>query len=233
MIQNNDFVEITYTGSLKDDGTIFDTTNETLAKDQEIHNEKMEYGPVVICVGKEQVLGGLDKSLPGKEVNKEYSIDLAPEDAFGKKDSKMIQLIPTNKFVKENIAPQPGLQVNIDGIMGTIKTVSGGRTLVDFNHPLSGKEVVYTFTANKIITDAGEKLKSYVKMKLNVSDVTATVSEKKGTVLLPTELPTELTGVLTKELVEAIPEVKEVVFEKKTEEKLNRKKKEDSVNATQ
>ncbi|MCH8980513.1 hypothetical protein IH922_00675 [candidate division KSB1 bacterium] len=50
------------------------------------------------------------------------------------------------------------MQINIDGMMGIIKTAGGGRCLVDFNHPLSGKEVTYTIKVNKIITDDKEKL---------------------------------------------------------------------------
>ncbi|EFK97351.1 peptidylprolyl isomerase FKBP-type, partial [sediment metagenome] len=45
--------------------------------------------------------------------------------------------------LKDSIRPMPGLPVNIDGMYGIIRTVAGGRVIVDFNHPLSGKEIVY------------------------------------------------------------------------------------------
>ena len=141
-IKKHDFVEIEYTGKLKEDNIIFDTTDEKTAKENNLHSNT-DYGPVIICVGEEQILKGLDKNIEGKEIGKEYNVDIKPEDAFGSKNAKLIQLIPTSKFKQQKIQPMPGMQLNIDGVVGTVKTVSGGRTLVDFNHPLAGKELLY------------------------------------------------------------------------------------------
>ena len=54
-------------------------------------------------------------------------------------------------FKKQNIIPYLGLQVNIDGILGIIRTVTPGRAIIDFNHPLSGKNLIYK-RANKWIS---------------------------------------------------------------------------------
>ncbi|GAG16317.1 unnamed protein product, partial [marine sediment metagenome] len=172
-IKKKDFVEIEYTGKLKEENIIFDTTDEKIAKENKLHNH--DYGPVTICVGEEQLLKGLDKNIEGKETGKEYDFDINPEDAFGKKNAKLIQLIPTNKFKQQKIQPMPGMQLNIDGVVGTVKTVSGGRTLVDFNHPLSGKELSYKIKINKKITDDKEKLSSYLKLSLGTKDFEAEI----------------------------------------------------------
>jgi len=140
-IKQKDFIEIDYTGKVKEDNVIFDTTDEKAAKENDIHNEEMTYGPVIICVGEKHVIKGLDDWIAGKEIG-EYDVDLKPEDAFGKKDAKLLKLIPTNVFLKQQISPMPGLQVNMDGVVGTIRSVSGGRIFVDFNHPLDRKSVV-------------------------------------------------------------------------------------------
>ena len=217
-IKKNDFVEVTYTGTIKEGGIIFDTTDGALAKEQGIHNENMEYGPVVVCVGKEQVIKGLDKSLEGKEPNQEYEVQISPEDAFGKKDAKKIQLIPTNKFLKENIQPVPGLQVSVDNAFGTIKTVSGGRTLVDFNHPLAGKDIVYKVKINKLVDDQNEQIKALVKMKLNMSDIKAEVKENSAVITAPIEFPKEVQSELKKEIKEVV-KVKDIKFTTKKEPK--------------
>src|SRR3989338_7882631 len=147
-IKKYDFVEIEYTGKLREDGAIFDTTDEKVAKEHNLHSHS-DYGPVVICVGEEQLLKGIDKSLEGKGIGDEYDADIRPEDAFGSKDARLIQLIPTNKFKQQKIQPMQGMQLNIDGMLGIVKTVSGGRTLVDFNHPLAGKELSYKIKINR------------------------------------------------------------------------------------
>ena len=143
MIKKNDFIEIEYTGKTKDEQMVFDTTDEKLAKEEEIFQKGAQYGSAVICIGQGQIIEGLDNKLVDKEEGKDYTIDLQPEEAFGKKSAKLIQLVPTRKFKESEVMPQPGLQVQIDGMNGIIKTVSGGRTLVDFNHPLSGKIIEY------------------------------------------------------------------------------------------
>jgi len=228
-IKKKDFIEVEYTGKLKEDNLVFDTTNENLAKQSGIHGENMQYGPIVICVGEKQLLPGLDQELEGKETEKEYKIELSPENAFGKKDAKLIQLIQTSKFHKQNIQPMPGLQVNIDGVMGMIKTVSGGRTLVDFNHPLSGKDIVYDIKINKIVTDNKKKLESFLNISLN-QEVKAEIKEDKAKITVKTEIPKEAQEQLNKKVSELIPSIKKLEFEiAKKEEKKDTKKPDNKV----
>src|SRR3989344_8057829 len=209
-ISKKDFVEIEYTGKVKEDNMVFDTTYEKIAKENHMHGH--DFGPAVICIGEEHVLRGIDKQLEGKETGKEYSIEIKPEDAFGSKNAKLIQLMPTNKFKQQNIQPMPGLQVNIDGIAGTIKTVSGGRTLVDFNHPLAGKELVYHVKVNKKITDDKEKLAGYVKLSLGTKDFSVEIKETDAKITLKTDIPPEAKDEIGRKLKELIPSIKKVEF---------------------
>lgn len=214
-IKNKDFVEIEYTGKIKNDNTVFDTTDEKIAKENEIHNEKMTYGPVVICVGENQVLAGLDKAIEGNEVGKDYSIELIAEEAFGKKDAKLIQLIQTSKFLKQNIQVVPGLQVNIDGMMGLVKTVSGGRTLVDFNHPLSGKDLVYDIKLKKLVIEDIDKLKGYLKMQLGADEIDIKIENNEAKVQLKQEIPEEAKKKLGEKVKELIPNITKLDIIKK------------------
>jgi FKBP-type peptidyl-prolyl cis-trans isomerase SlyD len=215
-IKKKDFVEIEYTGSTKD-GEVFDTTREKEAKEQGIHEEKMEYGPVVVCVGENQILPGLDKSLEGKESGKEYTVELKAEEAFGKKDAKLIQLVQTSKFLKQNIQPVPGLQVNIDGTMATIKTVSGGRTLLDFNHPLAGKDITYKLKINNIVEDKAKQIRSYLKLSLGMEDADVELKDGKAAINIKKDIPKEIKEKL-KEKIKELIDVK-IEFAVKQEDK--------------
>ena len=62
-LKKTDFVEIEYTAST--DNQVFDTTDEKLAKENDL--EGSSYGPITICIGEGLVLPGLDKALEGKE----------------------------------------------------------------------------------------------------------------------------------------------------------------------
>lgn len=192
-VKKNDFIEVTYTGKLKDDGSVFDTTDEKTAKDSHLYKEGAEYGPIIICVGEKHVLKGLDEFLIGKDAGN-YTIDLKPEDAFGKKNTKLIQLIPSKKFTEHGIKPAPGLSVNVDGNVGLVKAVSGGRILVDFNHPLSGKGLVYEMVIKRIVTDMKEQVQSLLDLILSIRKGEAEISIAEGscTVKIKKKLPKEV-----------------------------------------
>ena len=218
IVSKKDFIEIEYTGKLKEENIVFDTTYEKVAKENNL-DLHTGYEPVVVCIGEEQLLKGLDKNLEGKEIGKEYNIDLQPEDAFGRKNAKLIQLIPLNKFKQQNIQPMPGMQLNIDGVVGTVKTVSGGRTMVDFNHPLSGKELVYQVKINKKVTDDKEKLQGYLKLSLGTKDFETEITNNDSKITLKKEIPKEAQETLSKKITELIPNIKKVEFTVNNKEK--------------
>jgi len=192
-VKKNDFIEIEYTGKLKEDGAVFDTTDKKAAQDNHLYREDAEYGPIIICVGEKHVLKGLDEFLIGKEPGS-YNIELKPEDAFGKKNPKLIQLIPSKKFTEHDIKPMVGLSVNVDGAVGFIKAVSGGRVLVDFNHPLSGKELVYGIKVLRVVNDKKEQVQSLLSLILSAGKEEADIKVKDNacTVKLKKKFPEEV-----------------------------------------
>ena len=197
-IKKKDFVELDFTGRLKDTNEVFDSTDVKTAKDAQIFSEKAEYTPVVICIGESHILKGIDEFLEGKELG-DYKLELPAEQAFGKKKAELMKMIPTSKFTEQKIKPVPGLRLNIDNHVGIVKTVSGGRSVVDFNHPLSGHDIIYELKVKKIITDKKVKLESLLKVLLGAK-VPVEVKENQATVTFPTELPDEIKKKLTEKL---------------------------------
>ncbi|HLC32663.1 MAG TPA: peptidylprolyl isomerase [Candidatus Nanoarchaeia archaeon] len=195
-IKKKDFIELDYTGRLKDTGEVFDTTDEKTAKDAKIFSKDAEYKPIVICVGESHILPGIDEFVEGKEMGK-FTVSLAPEKAFGKKDSTMIKMIPTSKFEEQGIKPIPQLRLNIDGMVGMIKSVSSGRTVVDFNHPLAGKEVTYELKLNKIVTDNTIQLGAILKVILGMRNPKIALDGNKATIEIP-QLPPPILAELAK-----------------------------------
>lgn len=214
-------MELEYTGKVKETGQVFDTTDEKLAKEAGVFNERAEYKPIVICIGENHILKGIDEFLVGKDVG-EHKVDLPAELAFGKKNPEFIRMIPVNKFTEHKINPVPGLNVNVDGAVGVVKTVSGGRCIVDFNHPLASQEVSYELKVNKVVTDKQVQLDALVKLILGVQ-AKVEVKEKKGTITLPAKLPDTVEVELAKKLGELtgleVSFVEEKAETKSTEEK--------------
>ncbi len=211
-IKAKDFVEIEYTGKIVDLNQAFDTTYEETAKKENIHNKNMDYGPVIVCIGEKHLLPGLDRKLEGKETGKEYKIRLLPEEGFGKKSAKLLKLVPAKVFKQQQIQPMPGLEINVDGNPGRIMSVSGGRIIVDFNHPLAGKELEYEIKVNKVEKDKKAKLMALLKIELNAKD--AKVEEKDGKISIKKEFPKQIEDEAKKRIKSLIPEIKEIEFKK-------------------
>lgn len=212
VVKRHDFVEIEYTGRLKEDGTIFDTTDEKVAKQNNSYDKNADYSPAVICVGENSIMKALEEQLVGKETGKEYTFEIGAENAFGRKDAKLIQMISLGKFRQQNIQPIPGLQLNIDGVFGIVKTVSGGRCLVDFNHPLAGKDIIYNVSIKRIVDDNKEKLGSLLKTHLNIRDAGIELKEDAAHITSGRNMPKEAREEFGK-LAERLIGIKNVEFE--------------------
>ncbi len=199
-IKKHDFVEVEYTGQLKDSNEVFDTTDEKTAKEAQIFSPKAEYKPIVICIGEAHILHGLDEFIEGKELGK-YNVELVSEKAFGKKDASLLKIIPTSKFAEQGIRPITNLRLNIDGMVGIVKSVSSGRTVVDFNHPLAGRDVIYDIKLNKIVTDKKTQLSSILRVLLGMRDPEVELAGNKAKIQIP-ELPKQILDELAKKLKE-------------------------------
>lgn len=155
-ITKNDFIEIEFTGKITNTDEIFDTNIKVDAKKANLDTKNIK--PFVLSVGHKMLPKGFDDDLINKEIEKNYTINIKPEDAFGKRNPQIIRMIPTKLFHEQKIDPQKGMQLNLDGQLVKILSSDRGRTLVDFNNPLAGKPVTYKYKINKIITDQNEKI---------------------------------------------------------------------------
>ncbi len=159
--KKNDFIELEFLGRNLINREVFDTN--ILHEAKKINPDIKETKPLIICISKGMVVKGLDESLESKEIGKKYTIKLSPDKAFGKRDPKLIRLIPMKMFTDQKILPQPGMTLALDNNLVRVASVSGGRVLVDFNNPLAGKDVEYDFTIKKQVHDIKEKIESVQK----------------------------------------------------------------------
>ena len=180
-VSKGDFIEVEYTGRLKEEKLVFDTTDEAIAKESGIHSPNMNYGSVIICLGEGQLIQGLEEDLEGKETENEYTIELSPEKAFGSRNSKLIQMIPIKIFKEHKINPVAGAMFNFDGKIAKILAVSGGRTIVDFNNPLAGKTVIYDIKVLRKIEDLNKKTKALIEF-FTKKDFKFEIKDKKLTI---------------------------------------------------
>jgi len=156
-LKKGNFIEIEFTGKVKD-GEIFDSN---IKEDLKNANLNFEPKPFIFCLGEKMFLDGIDNFLIGKKIG-DYEIELSPENAFGKRDSSLVNIISARVFKENKLNPIPGMMFNLDGRAVKILSVSGGRITVDFNNPLSGKDVVYKIKVLRKVDDINEKAKALI-----------------------------------------------------------------------
>lgn len=163
-IENGDFVRLNFTGKIKENDDVFDTTYEDVAKDAGIYVEEKTYKAIPIVVGGNHILPAIEEAIEGLEAGDSKTIEIESENAFGKRNAGLIQLIPMKEFKKQGMTPVPGMQISSNGQTGKILTVNGGRVKVDFNHELAGKDLVYDVEVVEVIEDDEEKIKSMIEL---------------------------------------------------------------------
>ena len=156
-LQNKDFIEIEFTAKIKD-GELFDSNRKA---DLEKAGMQGNPKPMILSLGQGMFLKGAEDFLIGKDIGK-HTIELTPENAFGKRDPKLIRMVPLKEFKHQQVMPVQGQVFNFDGKLAKVLTVSGGRVMVDFNNPLSGKDVVYDIEVFKKVEDLNVKIEALI-----------------------------------------------------------------------
>lgn len=154
-VKNGDFIRIEYTEMVE--GQVIATTDKDVATEKGIFSEDAQYGPHLIVVGAGQLVKGYEDDLIGKEIGYSGTVEIAPENAFGLRDPKLVEIVPINRFKEQK--PVPGMRVGVENKVGTVTRVIGRKVNVDFNHPLAGRTIVYDYKIVENIDDQLEKLK--------------------------------------------------------------------------
>jgi len=145
-MKKGDFIRLKYSGKIKG-----------ADKDLDVRDN----APVIVGVG--NIMKGVDEALLEMNVGDKKTIEVPPEKGFGKRDPKMIKLVPLSEFKRHGQKPRVGMKFNANGVMATVIAVSGGRVKVDFNHPLAGKTLIYNLEIKSKIENLEDKIKAILE----------------------------------------------------------------------
>jgi peptidylprolyl isomerase len=169
-ISRGDFVLVEYTLTVKDTGEIIDTTSEDLARAKGIYSERERYGPRLVVVGEGRLIKGLEEALEGRNEGDEFEITIPPEKAYGRRDPSKVRILPRRLFERQGVVPEPGRIVEINGQHAVIRQVTGGRVIVDFNHPLAGKTLHAKIRVVKVLRTVEDKIKHLILRRVRLSE---------------------------------------------------------------
>jgi len=214
-MKKGDFIKIEFVGTVSATGEIFDLTSEELAKKEGIHNPEQKYGPVLIIVGANIMVPGVEKQVEQMNVGEEREFDVKPSEGFGHRKPEMMRIISITKFFKEKMNPVPGMFVNIDGMQAKVQAVSGGRVRVDFNHPLASRELHYKIKIVATVDEPLERTKEIaehfkIKCETELTEGVLTIKTEK-------KMPQVVEKILEGWIKEWVKEIKEIKFATKEE----------------
>lgn len=169
-IKAGDVVIAEFDAWIQDSNELFDTTSESVAKENDIYNEKVKYGSQPLIVGKGRLFAGLDESMLKAEIGKDYEVVIPPEKGAGLRDAKLVELHPVREFLKQEIEPRVGLEVSVKGKPAYITAVTAGRVRVDFNNRLAGRTLKYKYKIVEKPTKPVDIAKLLLKMSYGTSD---------------------------------------------------------------
>lgn len=139
-IENGDIISVDYVGKLED-GTLFDTSVKEAAIEAGIYNQRRDYKPLTFTVGAGQMIKGFDEGVVGMRVGEEKTLTIPPEEAYGEYREELTREIPVNAV---DFTPEVGMKLITDsGLTGTITEVSENNFVVNFNHELAGKTLIF------------------------------------------------------------------------------------------
>jgi len=126
MAKDGDKVAIHFTGSLEDK-TVFDTS-----EDRE---------PLEFTLGDKNLIPGMTNGVRGMKVGESKTITIPPEEAYGPYDEKLLHEVPIKNL-------PPGVTVgtpvrNPQGNMELVKEIKGEIAILDENHILAGKTLIF------------------------------------------------------------------------------------------
>lgn len=132
-VKANDTVKVHYTGKLAD-GQVFDSS--------------VERGePIEFTMGQGQLIPGFENGLIDMEVNEKKTINIPKEEAYGEPREELVQEVEKSQLPEE-IKPEVGMGLVSKSPDGqemnlVVKDVKDETIVVDGNHPLAGKDLIF------------------------------------------------------------------------------------------
>jgi peptidylprolyl isomerase len=125
------------------------------SEDGEVINRTRSEEPLQFTIGKGQMIAGFEEAILGMEEGEEKKSTVPMEKAFGPRTEDNIVVVEKEKL-PEHIPMEVGKQLQIqsaDGITAQVRIadVSANLVTLDANHPLAGKNLIFSIKLLEIV----------------------------------------------------------------------------------
>lgn len=139
LAKQGDMVQVHYTGRLND-GTVFDSSEQR--------------DPLQFELGARQMIPGFEKAVFGMAVGDKKTVEIPAGEAYGESSPEMIIHFPRTE-VPQDMSPFPGMELMLTTQQGQqvpakVIEVTDEEIVLDANHPLAGKDLIFDITLVQI-----------------------------------------------------------------------------------
>jgi FKBP-type peptidyl-prolyl cis-trans isomerase 2 len=125
------------------------TLEYTLAlQDRTVVESNVGKEPISYTQGNSEVLPGLEKALAGLKAGDKKHVTLSADEAYGSYDEKKKVTV-----TKEQVPPEAKVGTRLrspNGMEAKVVAIDGNAIVVDTNHPLAGKSLVFDINVLKV-----------------------------------------------------------------------------------
>jgi FKBP-type peptidyl-prolyl cis-trans isomerase SlpA len=123
-------------------------------QDGEVIDSNFERDPATFVVGDGNLLPGFEKAIFGLTEGDKKTLTISPEQGFGQRNPNNMQEFPRSEF-SSDIELREGLVLSFSDaqkteLPGVVSHFDEDVVIVDFNHPLAGRDIVFDVAILKI-----------------------------------------------------------------------------------
>jgi len=128
--------------------------------------------PLVFMFGKGQIIPGLENGIANMQIGDKAEVLVKSEDAYGPHNPDANQEVPKDQFA--GIELEEGMTLYGQGEDGStvqviVKEIGTDTVIIDFNHPLAGKDLLFNVTINNVRDASTEEMMTGIPAE-NVQD---------------------------------------------------------------
>jgi FKBP-type peptidyl-prolyl cis-trans isomerase SlyD len=129
--------------------------------------------PLVFLFGKGQIIPGLEEGIKNMQIGEKADVLVKAKDAYGEYNEDATQEVPKEQFA--GIELEEGMTLygqcqNGETVQVTVKEIGKNSVIVDFNHPLAGKDLMFSVTLNNVRNATDEELATGIPAENQPSD---------------------------------------------------------------
>ena len=129
--------------------------------------------PLVFMFGRGQIIPGLENGLQNMAVGEKADILVKPADAYGEYNAEATQEVPREQFA--GIELVEGMTLYGQGEDGgtvqvIVKEIKDDSVVIDFNHPLAGKDLMFTVTLSSVRDATDDEIASGIPAENQTDD---------------------------------------------------------------